>query len=427
MTLERCQRCGVKSQLRIKDMREHVRLALMMAMTAMFTLAGYELMRSASTVLFKQAYGAENLPLVMAVMPLVMLLGVWGYGRLLSAVGPQRTLSITTILAAGIILLAWALYRAGMVWMTPILFLVKEFYVVLLIEQYWSYMNSKFTPDAAKRLNGPITGIAGLGSVAGGWAVAQLAVPLGTDLLIPLAALALFPSAWLANRTYARFGEPEPEQAGPEPGATDAAMGGADSLGWQSIRRSKQLTALLAVVLATQIIAAVLDFKFQGLLSEAFAGKPDEETAFQGQFWFYLNSAAVTFQFVLTPLLLSLFALRLVHLLMPLVHIAVILWAILDPSVFSVGAAFFLFKMFDYSLFRASKELIYLPLSFSARYRAKEFIDVFGYRTGKGGSSLVVLGLQKLGIAMMNYYLMIALAFALIWLALVIPLTDRES
>ena len=408
-------------------MRDHIRLALMMASTAMFTLAGYELMRSASTVLFKQTYGAENLPMVMAAMPLVMFVGVWGYGRLLSAVGPRRTLNTTTLLAAGVILLAWALYRAGMVWMTPILFLVKEFYVVLLIEQYWSYMNSRFTPEAAKRLNGPITGVAGLGSVAGGWAVAQLAVPLGTDLLIPLAALALLPSAWLANRTYARFGEPQPEIVGAAPTAADTAVSTVDSLGWQTIRQSKQLAALLAVVLATQIIAAVLDFKFQGLLSEAFVGRPDEETAFQGQFWFYLNSAAVTFQFVLTPLLLSLLALRVVHLLMPVVHSVVILWAIVDPSVVSVGAAFFLFKMFDYSLFRASKELIYLPLSFSARYRAKEFIDVFGYRTGKGGSSLVVLGLQKLGIAMMNYYLMIALAFVLIWLAMVIPLTARAS
>ena len=77
-------------------------------------------------------------------------------------------------------------------------------------------------------------------------------------------------------------------------------MSTADPLGWQTITQSKQLAALLAVVLATQIIAAVLDFKFQGLLSEAFVGRPDEETAFQGQFWFYLNSAAVTFQFVLT-------------------------------------------------------------------------------------------------------------------------------
>ena len=408
-------------------MRDHVRLALMMASTAMFTLAGYELMRSASTVLFKQTYGAENLPMVMAAMPFVMFVGVWGYGRLLSAVGPRRTLNTTTLLAAGVILVAWALYRVGMVWMTPILFLVKEFYVVLLIEQYWSYMNSRFTPEAAKRLNGPITGVAGLGSVAGGWAVAQLAVPLGTDLLIPLAALALLPSAWLANRTYARFGEPQPEQASVEPAAASGPVSKSDSLGWQTITQSKQLAALLAVVLATRIIAAVLDFKFQGLLSEAFVGRPDEETAFQGQFWFYLNSAAVTFQFVLTPLLLSFLALRVVHLLMPLVHSVVILWAIIDPSVVSVGAAFFLFKMFDYSLFRASKELIYLPLSFSARYRAKEFIDVFGYRTGKGGSSLVVLGLQKLGIAMMNYYLMVALAFVLIWLALVIPLTFQVS
>jgi len=408
-------------------MRDHVRLALMMASTAMFTLAGYELMRSASTVLFKQTYGAENLPMVMAAMPFVMFVGVWGYGRLLSAVGPRRTLNATTLFAAGVILVAWALYRLGIVWMTPILFLVKEFYVVLLIEQYWSYMNSRFTPEAAKRLNGPITGVAGLGSVAGGWAVAQLAVPLGTDLLIPLAALALLPSAWLANRTYARFGEPQPEQASVEPAAASGPVSKSDSLGWQTITQSKQLAALLAVVLATQIIAAVLDFKFQGLLSEAFVGRPDEETAFQGQFWFYLNSAAVTFQFVLTPLILSFLALRVVHLLMPLVHSVVILWAIVDPSVVSVGAAFFLFKMFDYSLFRASKELIYLPLSFSARYRAKEFIDVFGYRTGKGGSSLVVLGLQKLGIAMMNYYLMIALAFVLIWLALVIPLTSQAS
>jgi len=53
---------------------------------------------------------------------------------------------------------------------------------------------------------------------------------------------------------------------------------------------------------------------------------------------------------------------------------------------------------------------------------------VFGYRTGKGGSSLVILALQKLGLQMMNYYLLIAFGFALLWLLLVVPLTsERES
>ncbi|MDZ7684396.1 MAG: hypothetical protein U5O39_04820 [Gammaproteobacteria bacterium] len=46
-------------------------VAGLMGLTAMFTLVGYEFMRSASTVLFKTAYGADNLPLVMAAMPFV--------------------------------------------------------------------------------------------------------------------------------------------------------------------------------------------------------------------------------------------------------------------------------------------------------------------------------------------------------------------
>ena len=38
---------------------------------------------------------------------------------------------------------------------------------------------------------------------------------------------------------------------------------------------------------------------------------------------------------------------------------------------------------------------MYIPLSFDSRYRAKELIDVFGYRFGKGGMSLLVAILQK--------------------------------
>ncbi|QQR88662.1 MAG: hypothetical protein IPJ88_10455 [Myxococcales bacterium] len=48
-------------------------------------------------------------------------------------------------------------------------------------------------------------------------------------------------------------------------------------------------------------------------------------------------------------------------------------------------------KTLDYSLFRASKELLYLPLNYAAKTRAKAFIDMFGYRFAKGGASLVLL------------------------------------
>jgi AAA family ATP:ADP antiporter len=108
---------------------------------------------------------------------------------------------------------------------------------------------------------------------------------------------------------------------------------------------------------------------------------------------------------------------------MPLIHLSAITVAIISPSVLTVGIAFFLFKAFDYSLFRASKEVLYVPLGFDERYRAKEIIDVFGYRTGKGASSVGIVMMQKAGIVMGSLYLPIALIATAAWLALIFPLT----
>ena len=57
----------------------------------------------------------------------------------------------------------------------------------------------------------------------------------------------------------------------------------------------------------------------------------------------------------------------------------------------------------------------------------QEFIDVFGYRTSKGGTALAIASLQKIGLAMHQYYLWIGLIFAGIWLYMVIPLTRNET
>ena len=83
-----------------------------------------------------------------------------------------------------------------------------------------------------------------------------------------------------------------------------------------------------------------------------------------------------------------------------------------------------IFKSFDYSVFRAAKEILYIPLSFDARYRAKEVIDVFAYRTGKGATSILVLALQSFFL-LSPYYPMMALVAAVVWLLLIIPLSKH--
>ena len=394
-------------------------VGVLMACAAFFTLAGYEFIRSPATVLFKNAYGAENLPLVMAAMPVVVFSGVALYGWILSHLGSRRTLLVTSL---GSGLLIFACYLAvlnGSKIITPILFLTKELYIVLLIEQYWSYINSSLSSNTAKKLNGPITGIAGLGAVVGGKLVGVTAQPLGTESMLLIAALLLIPAAFVSNLTYRRYGEP----AAP-PVSDDAKP---HYMGWQLFKQNRTLASLLFIVLATQVVAAVLDLKFQTLLTSDYVGQTDSETAFQGNFWGNVNLVSLTLQFVGAPLLLSLVALRWVHLMLPLVHITAITIAMIEPTVFTVGMAFLLFKAFDYSIFRAAKEVLYIPLGFDARYRAKEVIDVFCYRTGKGGSSLLIALAQKAGVAINNYYLAIAFAMTAIWFVLVFPLTSKKN
>ena len=398
-------------------MKHQIQVAAMMAFAAMFTLAGYEFIRSASTVLFKNAYGAENLPLVMAVMPLVVLGGIAIYARILSALGPRKTLLVTTLGSGLLIFCCYLAVISGYQEITPVLFLLKEFYIVLLIEQYWSYINSNLDAEGAKKLNGPITGLAGLGGAAGGLLVGATATSWGTETMLLVAASTLLPAALISNVAYQQFGDPElPEQV--------AKQG---HMGWGVIKQNKTLTYLLMIVLLSQLVAAVLDFKFQSLLSIEFAGQPDQETAFQGRFWGTLNSSVLLLQFVLIPLFMSLVSLRLVHILMPTIHLITITIAVIEPTIWTVGIALFLFKAFDYSLFRAAKEVLYVPLGFDARYRAKEFIDIFGYRTGKGGSSVGIVALQNLGVMMSAIYLPIAFVATAIWFALIFPLTKHAE
>lgn len=394
-------------------MKKQIQIAALMAIAAMFTLAGYEFVRSAATVLFKTAYGAENLPLVMAAMPFVVFLGVALYSRILTILGPRRTLIVTSLGSALLIFTCYLLVLNGSKVITPVLYLLKELYIVLLIEQYWSYINSNLSSDGAKKLNGPITGIAGLGGAIGGHLVGITATSWGTETMLLLASLSLIPAALVANVTYRRFGEPERP-----PGEIRTG-----EMGWGLIRENRTLAYLLAIVLISQVVSAVLDIKFQGLLSEEFSGSQDEETAFQGKFWGTLNTSVLVLQFILVPLLMTFVSLRLIHILMPLIHLSAISVAVISPSVLTVGLAFFLFKAFDYSLFRASKEVLYVPLGFDERYRAKEIIDVFGYRTGKGASSAGIVLMQKAGIVMGSLYLPIALVATAAWLVLIFPLT----
>jgi AAA family ATP:ADP antiporter len=293
------------------------------------------------------------------------------------------------------------------------LYVFREAYIVVLVEQYWSFINSRVSKGQARWVNGPITGLGSLGAMAGGFTVKTYAAGLGSEALLLFAAVALIPAALLSNLAYRLGGEPQP---------ADDERGGLHGHLALGLFRSPYLVLLALLIIATQVVSTGLDLRFSTLVQEAITAK-DQRTAFFGGFYFQLNCVAFALQFGITPLLLRLLPLWLIHGLIPAIHVVAGSLLLVTPTL-SVGAtAFLLFKAFDYSLFRAAKEILYIPLPFDARYRAKSLIDAFGYRFAKGSSSgLLALAGQVFGKLPVAAYTIMAIVAAVLWLPMAVTL-----
>ena len=162
-------------------------VGILIGLSAAFLFCGYELVRSPTNTLFKAAYGKAALPYVMAATPVGVVVLLYIYGRLLTWLGPRWTLVTTTIGSCAILAGSYGAIAAGWNLAAAILYIVREAYIVLLMEQYWSFLNSTLGEANARRLNGPICGIGSGGSIIGGILVGTLATKVGTPALLLLA------------------------------------------------------------------------------------------------------------------------------------------------------------------------------------------------------------------------------------------------
>ena len=396
--------------------RRTIYAAIAIAIAASFLLCGYEFIRAVSTSLFIDAYGAKNLPRVMVAVPPAVFLLLYLYGRLLSWLGASRALLLTSILSTVLITASYGLLTRGVVIASAVIYVFREAYIVLILEQYWSLVNSTLNPKQARWINGPFCAIASIGSITGGSLVSRLAPSLGSEVLLLFAAGSLLPAALFSALAYRAVGEPQP---------APAEIGGRQGhTGLKLLARSRYLVFLLALVLTTQVVSTVLDLRFNDLVATAIPDK-DTRTAYYGRFYGqWLGISAFILQ-IAAGVVLQITPIRVVHLGIPLIHLISCATLTLAPSLRSGAAAFLLFKAFDYSLFRAAKEILYIPLSFDARYRAKQVIDAFGYRFAKGGAAGVITIIGLITTIPVAAFSVTAMVMAALWTGIVSNVTKQ--
>jgi len=375
---------------------------------ATLALMGYEMSRSAASSIFLAHYPASRLTEAL-ILELVVMLGLTlTVSWLLRRFGTSATYALTLV-GSGLILAAASFaVQHDVPASVFVLYIFADLYIVLIVEQSWAFINSQITTEDGKRWNGIIIATTTAGSVVGGLLTGLLSEKIHSEWVVVCAAVLTAAGAFLSRRAF--------RLAGPERTAADRHPERlADHFAWDLLRSDPTLGRLALMVIASQSISVLFYLAFSRSVQIAIPLQ-EPRTSFLGYFYGGINAVAFVMQLALCPQLLKRFQVRHILAAIPLLYAAAALGGVAFPILPVLAAAYFISKSVDYSVFRASKEVLYVPLPFTARYRGKLTIDALIYRSTKGiaSAALSLAGLVA-GVLPLRLYPLLAVLFGGLW------------
>jgi AAA family ATP:ADP antiporter len=393
-----------------------LRASLLFVNFFLIITALYQL-KPASRSLFIEALGAARLPYVWIITALTMVVFITYYHRLVARYSRFNVVLGTCLVISSLLVLFRLLINFPGTIVAVCFYVFVDILSVVLVEQFWSLTNSIYTTREGKSWYG-FVGTGGLvGGITGGGLSALLIqhTRLQTPDLLLTAAVTIgiiFALTWVMGRIGLYC---EVEQV--------VRVEAAGKAGWRVLGQSRYLMLIAAVLLLAQLVSPLIDYQF---LNSVEASYPEREarTAFISLFFSVMGFISVGINLVITPLIHRFFG-TIVGLLVQPLMISLFSWAFLFQSTLFFGSAA---KISDrglsYSINRASKELLYIPIDPVIIYQAKAWIDMFGYRIFKVSGSLMILIFTqwlpiKLGLSQLSW---ITITICAAWIAIIMVL-----
>lgn len=385
-------------------------------------ILAYYLVKPASRSIYLDHFAADQLPYVWIGSALTLGALMPAYSRVVEMLD-RRQLVVFTCVLSGLLLAGFGmLFRLGSTGPVEAIafYILVDIISVVLVEQFWSLTNSSYASDTGSRWYGLVGsgGLAGgiVGGVSASWLLTE--TPLQTyDLL--LIGAGIFGMLGLAAEVLRRARLYPEHQAAIRPAGLDKP------LTLRTLLRNRYLTLILATILLAQLVEPIVEFQFMSFVESSYPER-EARTAFLSTFLSVLGSIALLINLLVTPLVLRT-AGALAGMLIQPITLAVTAGVFMSNAGLLTGAAM---KIGDrglsYSINRASKEMLYVPVEPVLIYRAKAWIDMFGYRLFKITGSVLVLALtQWFGLQWMpaNFSL-IVLPACLLWIGVVIGLRE---
>jgi AAA family ATP:ADP antiporter len=294
---------------------------------------------------------------------------------------------------------------------------------------FWSFMTDLFTTEQGKRLFGFIAVGGSLGGMLGPIITVSLVHRVSTGVLLLICAGMLELAAQSVRFFPAEFRRSNDSKSSDKPGDSAATaekpIGGGIWEGVTHIYRSPYLFGLLLFIMLYTLTSTWAYFQ-QADLTKAGIVDRAARTAFFAKLDLSVNTLTLFLQVFLTGRLMKFLGVTVTLLFMPVLSLFGFAAMGLVP-VLTVLAVFQVARRAStFAFMRPAREVLFTVLPRKDKYKAKSFIDTFGYRLGDqmGGYSYKGLEALGLGLGAISY---IAVPVVAGWCALGIWLGRKQS
>jgi len=266
-------------------------------------------------------------------------------------------------------------------------YIFVDILAVILVEQFWSLTDSIYSTEEGKRWYG-LVGTGGLiGGVVGGGSAAILIsyTSIQTYDLMLVAALiigVIFTLTWLMGRMQLYTSDMEvsnPRQIKHR---------------WQILTKSRYLILIAAALMVAQLVSPMVEFQFMRIIEGTY---PEREvrTAALSVFFSILSAISIGINLLITPIILRYLGVLAGLMVQPLALATSAYGFVIDSTLYPAATMKISDRGLSYSINRASKELLYIPVDPITIYESKAWIDMFGYRIFKVLGATLILFLTQ--------------------------------
>ncbi len=353
-------------------------------------ILAYYQVKAASRSLLIEFGGADALPYAWVYSALALMLLISGYHVLVERYSRVKVVLFSLLFFSLGMVLFRVVFTPHDLFGATLFYVFVDIFSVVLVEQFWSLTDAVSSADQGAK-SFWFVGTGGLvGGVVGGLLASLLVTHLGlqtADLLYSCAVMLLVVFVFNIGLWRAGLYTEVHERGAPHTAAGD----------WRSLLHNRYLMLIAVLLCLSQLAQPIVEFQFLQVAAGKFHDT-DRLTAYISEFFSLMGVVSILINVVATPVIHRVFG--------------AMGGLLVQPVVLAMGALAFYFhttltmaaimKISDrglsYSINRASKELLYIPVDPILTYQAKAWIDMFGYRLFKAlGSGLILLANAWLG------------------------------